>query len=129
MQSMEIEAPSAALPPPDVVTFKELNDVLRAWPNFGAFSIFMTHPLISWQDGVTKLLPLALIIAQSLLPLGLVQGPLALLRHQQAHEGHIVHARERVEERLLHSEEVVHVCGRDRIELSASPTLRGNRSR
>jgi hypothetical protein len=57
-----------------VLTFKELNNVLRAWPNFGAFSIFMTHPLISCPDVVTKLLPLLLIIAQILLPLSLVMN-------------------------------------------------------
>lgn len=53
------------------VTQEELTEVLRAWPNFGCFSIFMTHPVHAPKDIAVKIFPLCLIAAQLLIPMAL----------------------------------------------------------
>jgi hypothetical protein len=47
--------------------FKEFREMMQSWRTFGCFTIFLLHPM-----GFVKILPLLVIIAQWMIPIGLL---------------------------------------------------------
>ena len=58
----------------DSEEWSELCDILRDWPTFGLFNIFMCHPRGTVWEAMVKILPLFLIVAQLLIPAALVSA-------------------------------------------------------